>query len=451
MKKRFLLLLTVLFLAGVLWGISYLNSLMPIITGYPAKYLCSAVFISNRDARNVESLDLNFSLIKYVRNEINYRDKSVISSFLWGKSKAIYREGFGSVLLQGTDEIPLKKQQFPVVPRFSVNQDTIPWPMGNVIPDSNTGINKAALQRIKTGLIDENSYQGNAFGFLVLHKGIPVIEGYKPGFNEKTRFLSWSIAKSFTNALVGIMVKKGHLSLDRYTEITDWQSDARNKITLHNLLQMESGLEWNEDYGNRSDVTLMLYNNPDFAGFALKKRLLHPPGTFWYYSSGTANIVNMIIRRCFNSDSAYYVFAPQQLFNKTGMPEALFETDPAGIIAGSSYVYATARDYGRFGLLYLRDGMFNGERILPEGWVKYSTTPAKHSKGAYGAFFWLNRGRIYPDAPDDMFFCNGHDGQRIFIIPSKDLVVVVLGYSPKPENEMDFNRLLKDIIRAQNQ
>ncbi|MCX6279223.1 MAG: serine hydrolase [Bacteroidetes bacterium] len=451
MKKRFLYSTGILFLGGLIYGVFYINSLMPIITGYPAKFLCSAVFISNRDVKNVEAVDLNFSMIKYVRNKINYQEKSVTSFFLWGKSKAIYREGFGAVLLRGDDELTLKTRKFPVVPRCLVNEDTLARHIGNAINDSNTGINKAELQKIKVKLIDENGYHGNAFGFLAIHKGIRVIEGYKPGFNEKTRFLSWSIAKSFNNALVGILVNDGLLSLDRKAGIPAWQSDERNKITLNNLLQMESGLEWNEDYGNRSDVTMMLYGSSDFAGFALNKRLSHPPGSFWYYSSGTANIIDLVIRRCFNSDAAYYDFAPRRLFNKTGMSDVVFETDPSGLLAGSSYIYATARDYGRFGMLYLRNGVLNGERLLPEGWVNYTATPAAHSKGRYGASFWLNGVRVYPDAPGDMFFCNGHDGQRIFIIPSKDLVVVVLGFSPKRDGGMNFNQLLKDIIGTLNQ
>jgi CubicO group peptidase (beta-lactamase class C family) len=117
---------------------------------------------------------------------------------------------------------------------------------------------------------------------------------------------------------------------------------------------------------------------------------------------------------------------------------------------GSSYIYATARDYARYGLLNLQDGVFIGERILPEGWVRYSTTPAADSKDQYGSMFWLNKGKTYPSAPEDMYSCNGHDGQHIFIIPSKELVVVVLGYSPKPANVMNFDALLGDILKTIN-
>ena len=130
------------------------------------------------------------------------------------------------------------------------------------------------------------------------------------------------------------------------------------------------------------------------------------------------------------------------------MADAVFEVDPTGTRVGSSYLYATARDYARFALLYQNDGVFNGERILPEGWVKYSTTVAAASNGAYGSFFWLNKGRELPSAPEDMYMCVGHDGQLIFIMPSQELIVVILGYSSTSKGGMDFDKLLKDILNT---
>jgi CubicO group peptidase (beta-lactamase class C family) len=215
-------------------------------------------------------------------------------------------------------------------------------------------------------------------------------------------------------------------------------------------MQMQSGLQWNENYGTRSDVTVMLYCKNDFARFAYDQPLKYPIGSKWQYSSGSVNIINHLMRKSLNNDAEYYSFANTRLFNKIGMPDAVFEVDAAGNQVGSSYFYATARDYARFGLLYLHDGVFNGERILPEGWVKYSTTPASDSKGSYGSLFWLNKSKDYPSAPEDMYLCNGHDGQFIFIIPLKDLVVVVLGYSPRPDHAMDFDALLGDILKTIN-
>jgi len=437
-------LLTVLILV-LAYGVYYINSLLPIITGYPAKYLCSAVFVSGREQAEVEAMDLNFSFIKYTKNEVNLQDSSVISSFLWGKSKAIYRKGFGATLLRGIDEAELRKIKFPVVPA-AYNQDTIAWPMGNILPDTTTNIDHDALEQITEKLMDEDGYNGHAFAFMVVHKGIPVAEAYQPQFDAKTRFLSWSMAKSFTNTLAGILVKEGKWDINQPMSIPEWQTDDRKQITYNNLMQAESGLLWNEDYGNRSDVTVMLYCENDFARYAYDQPLEFPIGTKWYYSSGSANVVSYMMRKTLNDDQEYFRFPKTQLFDKIGMPDAIFETDASGTFVGSSYLYATARDYARFAMLYLNDGIFNGERILPESWVKYTTTPAVDSKGQYGSLFWLNKSHDFPSAPEDMYSCQGHDGQFIFIIPSQDLAVVVLGYSPKPDHVMNCDELLSDII-----
>jgi CubicO group peptidase (beta-lactamase class C family) len=154
------------------------------------------------------------------------------------------------------------------------------------------------------------------------------------------------------------------------------------------------------------------------------------------------------MRKKFDRDDQYWAYIHTRLFNKIGMHDALFEVDPTGTQVGSSYIFATVRDYARFGLLYLQDGVFNGERMLPEGWVRYTTQPSSDSKGSYGSSFWLNRGKYYPSAPPDMISCNGYNGQRIFIIPSRDLIIVVVGNSPKSEGGMNFDMLLGDIIRT---
>jgi CubicO group peptidase (beta-lactamase class C family) len=283
---------------------------------------------------------------------------------------------------------------------------------------------------------------------MVVHKGIPAVEAYKPEFSQNTRFLSWSMAKSFLNAFAGILVKSGRIDINQPVDIDEWKNDARNKITLNDLMQMQSGLKWNENYGNRSDVTVMLHCKEDMSRFAYRQPLEYPAGTKWYYSSGTANIISYLIRKQFSTDSAYYDYAHDNLFEKIGIEDAVFEVDPEGTFVGSSYLYLTARDYARFGLLFLNDGVFNGVRVLPEGWVKYTTTPASGSNGQYGSLFWLNANGRYPSAPEDMYSCEGHDGQRIFIIPSRQIVIVVLGYSPTAKGGMDFDRLIKDVAAA---
>ena len=261
--------------------------------------------------------------------------------FLWGKSKAIYRKGFGVTLLRGIKDDKVLQSKYPLGTEPGYSQDTIKWPLGNILPFKNTGIDTVKLAEISTRLIRDNAYNGNAFAFIVLHKGVPVAEAYKPEFSQKTRLLSWSMAKSFINAMVGILVKQGKMDINQPAGLDEWKVDERSKITLNDLMQMQSGLKWNEDYGNRSDVTLMLHCENDMSRYAYDRPVAFPAGTHWYYSSGSTNIVSYLIRRQFASDSAYYVFANSQLFNKIGIPDCIFEVDPTGTRVGSSYLYAT--------------------------------------------------------------------------------------------------------------
>ncbi len=448
-KKKVFYGTLLLFAAIVAGAVVYVNSLMPIITGYAAKNLCSNVFVSGRDAKEIEDIDLNFSFIKFTRNKVDREEQSVTSSFLWGRSKAIFREGFGVTLIRDASEKELRNDVYAVDTDPGYRPDTTAWPLGDVVPDTlDTGIDKPALTEIARKLMSDTAYGGIPFAFVVLHKGMPVAETYRPGLGRDTRFLSWSVAKSFTNAIAGVLVQMGKMDVSEPAGFEEWKNDDRKRITINDLLQMQSGLEWNEDYGSRSDVNLMLFNAADMSRFAVTHPLEHPAGTSWKYSSGTANIITSLIRNEFDSDTSCYAFIHDRFFEKIGITDAVFEVDPSGDLVGSSYLYATARDYARFGLLYLNDGVFCGERILPEGWVDYTRTPASASGGEYGALFWLNRSKTFPSAPEDMFSCNGHDGQMIFILPSNDLVVVVLGFSHKPDNSLDFDTLLKDILET---
>lgn len=453
MKKKRLLYIAGLILAAIIAGAAlYLNSLFPIITGYAAKNLCSNVFVSGRQPADIEAIDLNFSFIKFTKSKIDASEKSVTSRFLWGKAKAIYREGFGVTLVRDVPEDILRNEVYAVDTDPGYNRDTTMWPLGDIVPDTvPAGISRDLLASVEDKLMNKGEYKGIPFAFMVLYKGVPVSEAYRDGLDKNTRFLSWSMAKSFTNAQVGILVKMGRMSKADPAGIEDWKPDERSKITINDLLQMQSGLKWNEDYGSRSDVNLMLFDHGDMSSFAVSKQLEYTPGTHWYYSSGTANILSQLVRQEFDSDTSCYAFTQDQLFEKIGITDAVLEVDASGDFVGSSYLYATARDYARFGLLYLNDGVFNGERIFPEDWVDYTRTPASGSNGKYGALFWLNKDGRYPSAPDDMFSCEGHDGQMIFIIPSKELVVVVLGFSHKPDNALETDRLLKDVLQAVEQ
>jgi CubicO group peptidase (beta-lactamase class C family) len=429
-------------------GAYYINSLIPIITGYAAKNLASGVFVSHRTQADMESNDLNFSFIAKTKNELDYSDMKVTSRFLWGKSVAVYRDRFGVTLLRDIDVEDLMAVTFPqdVVPTYS--RDTIPWPLGDIMPEPEERSKYNQLSALAEDIVLNDPYGGNAYALMILHKGVPVAEVYEERFDKDTRFLSWSMAKSIMNGLLGVQ-KVIDEEFDIYAPVTisDWdEENSSSGITWNNLMQMQSGLSWNEDYGNRSDVTVMLHEENDFASYAYNKKPEFEPGTSWLYSSGTTNIVSSLFRSMFENDGDYYAFPHKELFYKIGITDAIFETDPSGTIVASSYLYMTARDYARFALLYQQDGVFAGKRILPEGWVDYSVAESSASQGGYGSFFWLNRGREVPSAPEDMYMCVGHDGQKIYIIPSMEMVIVLLGYSPS--GSMDFTQLLGDILET---
>ena len=440
--KRFLRHVAIVLPLAILGGCIYLNRLMPIITGYAAKNLASAVFVSGRNAKDVESLDLNFSFIRYASNTVDFENKTVTSRFLWSKSTAVYRHGYGVTLLRGASADQLKEQRFPQDILCEAEQDSTSHAWLSI---GETAI-RERLAPIAKAFVRERAYHGHPFAFVVLHKGRVVAECYDDGIGPDTKLLSWSMAKSFTNALVGIMAKDSILDIHAPMDIPEWQSDERKTITLHDLMQMQSGLEWNENYGARSDVNIMLHLERDMGLYALSKPLEHTPGTHWQYSSGSTNIVMRYLRSRFPSDEAFLRYMHTRLFAPLGIRRAVFEQDMSGTPLGSSYLYATAMDFARFGQMYLEDGSVAGKRILPEGWVDYTRTPAANSEGRYGAYFWLNRSGKFPDAPRDMYYPDGHDGQDIFILPTQQVVVVILGYSPKPDNPIDFNALLRDIL-----
>ena len=474
--KKIIRIAAAVLVAAVIGGCIYLDTLLPIITGYAAKNLASAVFVSGRNPSDVEALDLNFSFIKYTSNKVDTQERTVTSRFLWRKSVAQYRDGYGVTLLRGKKSLP---EDFPLELETSFPETLEPGDSALC----------AALEPIAKAFVDDKAYNGHPFAFVVLHKGGIVAERYGEGISASTRLLSWSMGKSFTNALAGIMAGDGLVDIYAPLPIPEWQNDGRKAITLNDLMQMQSGLQWNENYGNRSDVNIMLHCEQDMGLFAQSKPLEYEPGTHWYYSSGSTNIVMRYLRSLFSSDAEFLAYIRERLFAPLGINGACFEPDMSGTPVGSSYLYVTARDYARFAQMFLDDGVVGrcccgeadcckhggeccgkadcckhgGEcccgkaacsdehascckRILPEGWVAYTTTPASDSKGGYGAFFWLNQGGVCPDVPSDMYSCNGHDGQQIYIVPSKDLAVVILSYSPKPDHVIDFNSLLRDII-----
>jgi hypothetical protein len=421
-----------------------------IATGYGAKCLASGVFVAKRDPVDVVEQDLDYSIIKYTKSRIDYENKTVTTSFFGlAKQTAYYREDVGCSLFAPEKSEALKKISFE---KPEVNQDALwrkPWPVGDKIKDTIFHeINIEELSSAINNAFDRNGENSKkTAAVVVVYKGEIIGEKYwkEKGINAEIPLWSWSMNKSIVNALTGILVKKGALSIDDPAPVEEWKSDGRKFITINNLLQMSSGLKWNEDYGSVSDVNKMLYRSNDCYQTAISVLFGTTPDTEWYYSSGTTNILSGIIRNTIGNDNEYLAFPYKELFNKTDMHSITMETDAAGNFVGSSYAYATARDWARFGLLYYNDGIWQGDTILPAGWVEYSTTPAKASNGKYGAQFWLNKSKSVPDAPEDMYKCDGHRGQTIFIIPSRNLVVVRLGFS---EVNFDFNDFIKEILAS---
>ena len=430
-------------------------NMFPVISGYGAKTLCTCVYLQGRNEQDVINQELGTLLGEFGTFEVNRADSSA-SGRVWflANKKAIYRKGLGCTLVNGLDEEEIRAQKFVGKTSLPVNNDTIAWPDGNLISTAPpTGIDKAALDKLLDDFFIEKNPEApvNTRAVVVLYDGQLVAEKYSTGFDANTPQMGWSMTKSITNAMVGILVKQGKLNVDAPAPIEAWKYDDRNKITLNDLMHASSGLKWSEVYSRPSDATEMLFRSGDAGLFALSKKVSEEPNKKFYYSSGTTNIIQWIMRQQ-AGDEPYHRLPYDKLFNKIGMTNTLIEVDPTGTFVGSSFSYATARDWARFGLLYLNDGVWNGERILPEGWVKYTTTPAPATeRGEYGAQWWLNAGakgnpenRIYPALPTDTYWADGFEGQTVMVIPSKKLVVVRLGLSQ--DAEPDLNKFVAEVI-----
>lgn len=442
-KRLFLavLVIIVIVVSAAGW---YLYKALPIGTGHTAKYICSATFLSGRDPQEVFQTDVapvNI-LSKIIEASVDWEKKSVTAVALGlMQSTAVYRPGCGCTLVVGTDAETILASE-DCGPAAAPLPEDREWPFGRVVgsqalPD---GVDlpkvKAAVERafVESGV--GKPVQTRAV--VVVYDGQLLTEKYAPGFDRYTVLPGWSMSKSVTNALVGVLVLQGQLDIHQPATVAEWQTgnDPRKQITLDQLLRMSSGLQFEEVYDPLYDATNMLYGSYDYAAYAAAKPLEVQPDEKWYYSSGTANIVSRIVRQSIPEPyTEVMTFARKELFNKLGMTSIVLEKDPSGTFVGSSYGYATARDWARFGLLYLQDGVFNGERILPEGWVAYSVTPTKKApQGEYGAHFWLNAGvgsdpatRPWPNLPADTFFAIGYQEQTITVIPSRKVVIVRLG------------------------
>ena len=330
----------------------------------------------------------------------------------------------------------------------------VPWPTC-AWPETEpgAGVDRARIEGVAERIFAAPSSQemgetGETHALLVVHRGALVFERYGKAQGPNAKLISWSMAKSIPHALVGLRVRDGKLDPSAPAPVPAWRRDGdpRGAITLEQLLRMVDGLDFTEDYVDEgiSHVIEMLFGagKADVAGYAAARPPAHPPGTVWSYSSGTSNIVANILGRSVGGGAdGMLAFMRRELFDPLGMTSAEPRFDEAGTFIGSSFVFATARDFARFGLLYLRDGCWEGERLLPEGWVDHARRPTPASQGEYGAHWWL--------ALDGsgIFHASGYRGQYIVVDPSRDLVLVRLGGST-PEQRVAVVHGLSDVVRA---
>jgi hypothetical protein len=472
MRERVQLILKFLGLVFLVSVIVVIWKALPIISGYAAKVACSGIFVAGRKPDRVLRDDLSSFPVNLASCSVNYQDSSVSASVLGlGGRKAVYRWRLGATLVNGMTEETLREQHVirPVAP--ALNPDTIDWPSGDRLgalqldtsqsASGDMGHN-VAMRMGDTGnglrgldTVKLRAAIGRAFGeggaaatgtraVVVVWHGQLVAERYADGFDRHTRLAGWSMTKGVTNALAGILVKEGKLNTGAPAPIPAWSGDDRRLITVADLMHMNSGLRWWEFYGGPSDATDMLFKEANMGEYAANSSLRHSPGQVFNYSSGTANILSLILRKAIGEEY-YYRFPYEQLFEKIGMYSAVLEPDASGTFVGSSYCYATARDWARFGLLYLHDGIWNGQRILPEGWVKWTTTGS-----SYGALWWLNKDeggvRRHPRLPGDCYACEGYEGQYVWVVPGMDLVVVRL--ASEHGRRLDPDVFVPAIIKA---
>jgi CubicO group peptidase (beta-lactamase class C family) len=443
LKKIILATLFILLLAvaGLLWLIT------PIANGYTAKYLCSHTFTSKLDAeialeQFVKPMHL---LFRGVVPEIDTVAKTVTVKYfgLLRPRTAVWREGCGCTLLveRTADELR-KKHERPSHLHTSATQDTFNalWPMGELMNrDSlHDPINWDAIDHILDKEMQGPSAPGakrnTTLALVVAWKGLIIAERYAEGVDENTSLLGWSATKSITGALTGVMVKDHGLDIHAPLGRPEWADDVRKDITIDHLLRMESGLDFDENYTPLAKATAMLYKSADMGEFAAARPPAAAPDQRWVYSSGSSNLLaDALYARAGGTPAAMHHLAYDEFFNRLGITTAVFEHDESDALVGSSYLYMSARDWLRVCKLYMDDGVWNGERILPEGWVKYSLTPTPHAADAcYGAHIWLNAApdpadRQMPGVPADAFMFKGFQSQWIVGIPSRELMVARLG------------------------
>ncbi|RDS86317.1 class C beta-lactamase-related serine hydrolase [Dyella psychrodurans] len=419
-------------LAGV--GMSRLGSAAKVAAGMAAHNLCSATYVAGLDPeatfQELVKPIIGHPLDRLASYRVDRAHQSVEATFAGlFHAKADFTPGYGCRLEYA--DTPPSPASRPLLP---APVDDGFAPAGTVT--SSDPVITTALDRVFDEQAGEPTKDVKAV--VIVKDGHVIAERYAKGFDAHTPLLSYSVAKSFTNALLGILVKQGRLHVDQRVGAPEWSAadDSRGRLTIEDLLRMRSGLSVEESADGFSPVARMEYLKNDMAAYAAQYSLSRPIGSEWDYTSGNTLILDRLLGQTVGGGaSGMRTFAEQQLLEPARLSGVTMEFDGSGVFMGASYVYAPARTYARFGELYLHDGVApNGQRILPEGWVDWSRRSTLGSP--YGAGFWTNDGpskvaawRVAQGFPKDGFYASGFLGQRIYIIPSEQLVIVRFGYS----------------------
>jgi len=436
-------------------------------TAVSAQIACAGIFVANRAEADVLRDDIH-ALAPFTRTvalAVDRKAGTVTASAPGTASRtALHRPAVGCTL--STGDVPLaalKAQAAQLTPLSPLAAR--PWPQGDrPVPAlqaaAEAKLDRAALDAAVSAAFDEQNVGGypDTRAIVVVQGGAIVAERYAPGFNQNTRMLGWSATKSIMGTLVGLLVDDGVLKLDDPAPVPEWkgEGDPRGAITLRQLLTMSSGLAFVESYKPGNESIKMLFEAGDMGALAAAMPLEHAPGTHWSYSSGTTNILSRIVFEATGGTlEGMTRFAQTRLFEPAGMRSALIEPDESGVLVGSSYGYATARDWARYGLLHLNHGEADGKRLLSPEWLQFAVTPTPASpRPSYGAQLWLNRAaaaeegrKVLQDVPPDAFMAMGHNHQIMAVIPSQDAVIVRLGWTPEGQ-KFDWNKYLSQIAAA---
>jgi CubicO group peptidase (beta-lactamase class C family) len=428
-----------------------------VATGVVAHNVCSKTFVSGFDPQTVFAETIERDGLRRLGHVLSYHiDRAswiVDAAALGFSSRAIFHEGVGCVLLNGTEppyllRVDLQALKTPKTPPL------LPEIAGPELVIPADPALKAALDHAFEEPAEPPFRRTKAV--VVVHDGRVIAERYADGVGVDTQLLGFSMTKSVVNALIGVMTQQGLTSPSLPAPIPEWKgaTDPRREIEVGHLLKMTSGLALDETNTGFDPASQMIYLHRDTASFAVGAASIAPPGKRWHYSSPTTQILARIIRDGTGGPEKSLAYAWRELFHPLGMRNVTLEFDGAGTLLGSTYMLASARDWARFGLLFLNDGVVGGKRMLHEDWVDYSAAATLDSD--YGAGFWTNRsehpnakGRVRAGMPRDSYFASGDLGQRIVIMPTQRLVVVRLGDSVDPTGDIrGVTRLVKEVIAA---